>query len=88
MGAFVDVRDVRLNTMLHQTFQRSSIAIGGVSGEAFGFNFKALRHPLHHGQGGPVLVNTVGPVTLGIDDYAELVVDQIVGVIGEGGSGH
>lgn len=81
--ALVDHWNVRLDALFDQSLEGGGATVSGIGRQPFRLEGKAPGYPRHHVDGGLVLLDPVGPVALGIDDDASLVVDQIVGVIGE-----
>ena len=70
-----------IDVTIQKCLQSLARSIGCIGGEAFGFEIKAAHHALDHCYTNPVLLNTVSTCALGINDDAQLVVDQVIGVI-------
>ena len=81
--ALVPDGNMRINATIHKSLECLSRSIGRIGGETLGFETEATYYPFDHRYADQVLINAIGARALGIDDDAQLVVDQIIGVIDE-----
>jgi len=72
-------RDLTIVQPLEQPYR----AISGVGCEPVGPKIEVARDAVHHGLGNGDLVYAIGARALGVEDYPDLVVDQIVRIVGE-----
>ena len=76
-------RYVRCDVAIHQPFERPDRAIDRVARESLGPQIEAALNAVHHGLGDGNLHGSVCPRANRIDYNADLVVDQIVRIIGK-----
>src|SRR6188508_2721837 len=82
---FVPNRNVRCDVAIYQPFEQPDCAIDRVAHEPLGPQIKTALNTVHHGLGDSNLYCSVCSSAYGIDDDANLVVDQIVCIVGKEG---
>src|ERR1043166_2529779 len=81
----VPYRYVRCDVAIHQPFEQPGRAIDRVAREPLRPQIKTALNTVHHGLGDGNLYCSVCSSAYGIDDDANLVVDQIVCIVGKEG---
>ena len=76
-------RYVRRDVAIHQPSEQPDRAIGRVASEPSGPQIEAALNAVHHGLGDGNLHGSVHPSAHRIDDDPDLVVDEVVSIIGK-----
>ena len=76
-------RNVRCDLAIYQPLEQPYRTISGVAREPLRLEIEAAPDPVHHGLRNGNLHDAIGAGALGIDDDPDLVVDQIVHIVGK-----
>jgi hypothetical protein len=68
---------------IHKPLEQPPCTIHGVASEPLGSKTKATLDTINHGLGNGYLFNAIGACAFRIDDDADLIVDQVVCIVGK-----
>src|SRR3984893_225143 len=82
-GRFVPYGHMGSDRAIHKPLEQPSNAIHSVASEPLGSKTKATLDTINHGLGNGNLFNAIGAGAFRVDDDADLIVDQVVCIVGK-----